>query len=82
MLIPAVIAGVGLAQDRIARFGESTQYRTAREADLESGGSAPQWPLDEQFPRDVFTFARIKYTVDGTHGFGNTKGKVWTLYFD
>jgi len=51
-------AGAGLAQ------------RTAREYDQEMGGSAPTWKVDEPFKRDVFTFVRIKYGVDGRHGFG------------
>ena len=28
-------------------------------------GSVPVWPVDKQCPRDMFTFARIKYTSSG-----------------
>ena len=27
-------------------------------------GNIPTWPVDEQFPRDLFTFARIRYSSD------------------
>lgn len=47
------------------------QYRTAREAEGGSLGE-PQWTVPEAFRRDVFTFVRIKYHVDGDYGFGHT----------
>lgn len=55
----AVLAGsVSLAQ------------RNARDMDREKGGQAPSWNVEEPFKKDVFTFARLKYHVDGKYGFG------------
>ena len=49
----------------------ATAQRTARELPSHSTGT-PEWTNDLAFQRDVFTFVRIKYTVDGRHGFGHT----------
>lgn len=47
--------------------------------DKESGGTAPTWKVEEPFKRDVFTFARLKYTVDGTHGRGKDPEFRWRI---
>ena len=55
------------------------QYRTAREA--EAGGlGEPQWTVPQPFQRDVFTFVRIKYRVDGRYGWGHTRDR-WMIDF-
>src|SRR5207253_10396978 len=59
--LTALLAGIGLAQ------------RTARELPSHSTGT-PEWTNDVAFQKDVFTFVRIKYAVDGTYGFGRTLG--------
>src|SRR5260221_4208406 len=64
-LLLALLAGIGLAQ------------RTAREMPSHSTGT-PEWTNDVAFPKDVFTFVRIKYTVDGTHGYGHTRER-WAI---
>jgi hypothetical protein len=47
----------------------SGNYRTAREADT---SGAPTWPIDGDFKKDTFTFARIQYTPDYvTYGRGS-----------
>ena len=60
-LIVALIAGTGVAQ-----------FRTAREAESHSVGT-PNWTNDNHFEKDVFTFVRIKYSVNGKYGFGHTR---------
>jgi hypothetical protein len=79
-LVLVVMAGIGLAQDRTLDLGDVGRFRSAREALTEAGGEAPIWKLDDQFPRDCFTFARLKYTVDGTHGYGHTLYR-WAIDF-
>ncbi|MBC8003144.1 MAG: DUF4159 domain-containing protein [Opitutaceae bacterium] len=44
------------------RSGEGSYRATEVTSDR---GSTPDWPLDKSFPRDVFTFARIKYHSSG-----------------
>jgi len=56
------------------------QYRTAREAESHSVGT-PVWTVDPHFKRDVFTFVRIKYTVDGSHGWGASGNNRWMIDF-
>jgi hypothetical protein len=57
------------------------QFRTAREAES-SGRSTANWSIPEAFQRDVFTFVRVKYQVDGSHGFGHTPpDERWMIDF-
>ena len=66
------LAGAGLVLAAVAAWA-APQYRTAREAALESmdNSALPNWTNPEPFERDVFTFARVKYHVDGQHGRGH-----------
>ena len=64
----------------IAMGSVGIAQRTAREADSSSVGT-PEWKNDEHFKKDVFTFVRIKYTVDGTYGFGHNGSRRWTTDF-
>ncbi len=57
----------------------SGQFRTAREAEAGSMGE-PNWAIPEPFKKDVFTFVRIKYRVDGKYGFGHTRDR-WMIDF-
>ena len=59
-------------------FGAALAQRSAREMDEQRGGLAPNWKVDAPFKKDVFTFARIKYSVDGRHGFGHTEER-WAI---
>ena len=71
-------AGYVLAQFDEIRTDVTKEYRTAREADL--GGVSPTWPVDPHFKKDVFTFVRIKYIVDGKYGLGHTPHR-WMIDF-
>jgi len=59
--------------------GLSAQVRTAREAESNSIGT-PGWKNDDHFQKDVFTFVRIKYSVNGAHGYGHTRQR-WAIDF-
>jgi hypothetical protein len=57
------------------------QYRTAREAESPDYAT-PNWSNPEGFKRDVFTFVRIKYHVDGKYGLGHTPpDERWMIDF-
>ena len=64
--------------DYISRRGG--EFRTAREAD-ENG--APTWPINEDFRKDAFTFARLQYTADySTYGRGSSAAEDrWLIDF-
>ena len=71
-----VIAFVAFGDTISRRVGE-IDFKTAREADE---SDAPTWPVNPAFKKDAFTFARIKYSVDGTHGLGKTEHR-WAIDF-
>jgi hypothetical protein len=57
------------------------QYRTAREAENGTEGT-PKWSNPEPFKKDVFTFVRVKYVVDGRYGWGHTRPEErWMIDF-
>jgi hypothetical protein len=74
-------AGVFLLAVALTAFADFTapggNYRTAREAD---SGNTPTWPVDAEFRKDLFTFARGHYTVDGRYGFGSREER-WAIDF-
>src|SRR5262249_13193766 len=51
--------------------GRGLAHRTAREIPSHSTGT-PEWTNAPGFQTDVFTFVRIKYSVNGRHGLGHT----------
>jgi hypothetical protein len=53
--------------------------RTAREEEQHSIPT-PDWKNDPEFDRDVFTFLRVKYHVNGQHGWGHTRDR-WKIDF-
>ncbi len=53
--------------------------QSAREFDQDAGGSAPIWSVEKPFKKDIFTFVRIKYSVDGTHGYGRDPDLRWRI---
>lgn len=59
------------------------QYRTAREAAMERYEEAdiPAWTNEPAFSKDVFTFARVQYSVDGRHGLGKSGQFRWMIDF-
>jgi Domain of unknown function (DUF4159) len=57
------------------------QFRTAREAET-GGEGTPNWSNPAPFAKDVFTFVRVKYNVDGRHGWGHTRpDERWMIDF-
>jgi hypothetical protein len=40
--------------------------RTAREAEFQRGYNVPEWKVDPEFHKDVFTFVRVKYDLNTT----------------
>jgi len=55
------------------------QFRNAREFDSENS-AAPAWTNQPGFEKDVFTFARLKYMVNGEYGYGHTDPrKRWLI---
>jgi hypothetical protein len=57
------------------------QYRTAREAEPPNRAT-PNWTNPKAFEKDVFTFVRVKYHVDGKHGWGHTPpDERWMIDF-
>src|SRR5947208_767764 len=54
------LAGVGIAQ------------RNARELPNHST-ETPNWTNPPAFQKDVFTFVRLKYSVNGKYGYGHTR---------
>jgi hypothetical protein len=57
LTLVCILALIGAA---VAQFGGRRRWRT--EMTPIDRGNVPTWPLDELFPRDVFTFARVKYS--------------------
>lgn len=51
--------------------------QNARELTTHSTGT-PMWTNPPAMDRDVFTFARVKYSVDGKHGYGHTRER-WLI---
>ena len=62
---------LGLSFVIVLLCGVAIAQRTARELPSHSTGT-PEWTNDVAFDKDVFTFVRVKYIVDGTYGFGHT----------
>jgi len=51
--------------------GTGWAQRSARELPFHSTGT-PEWTNSVAFDKDLFTFVRIEYSVNGRHGFGST----------
>jgi hypothetical protein len=51
---------------------------TARQLDYQGPVTMPEWTNAPAFKKDVFTFVRIKYSVDGKYGFGGTEER-WKI---
>jgi hypothetical protein len=51
---------------------------TARQLDYQGPVLMPEWTNAPAFKKDVFTFVRIKYSVDGKYGFGGTEER-WKI---
>ena len=53
----------------------------ARQFEQQRGGDTPNWSTDGPFKKDVFTFVRIKYSVNGAHGYGRDPDFRWMIDF-
>ncbi len=51
--------------------------RNAREVASE-GAQMPTWKVDPEFLYENFAFVRVRYTVDGTYGFGGSENRWLT----
>src|SRR5688572_905312 len=73
----AAVAAMLIALAAVA----APQFRTAREAESPDRAT-PTWSNPAPFQRDVFTFVRVKYQVDGRHGYGHTRpDERWMIDF-
>jgi hypothetical protein len=54
--------------------------RTAREVESHSLGT-PNWTNTPALSKDVFTFVRLHYSVNGAHGFGGSGPNRWRIDF-
>jgi hypothetical protein len=80
LLALLLAASVSVAQYRRRSFGDSRPpegVRTAREA-AGHGTETPDWKINPAFRRDVFTFARIRYTSEDR---GWRRGGEWWIDF-
>jgi hypothetical protein len=82
-LLLALAAGIVVAQ-RVSRElpqRDTDAPRTAREVP-EHSMETPTWTNHLAFEKDVFTFVRIRYKVDGTYGYGHTNPRDrWRIDF-
>lgn len=68
LAVLAVVAGVAIAQ------------RTARE-EQQWTEETPQWTNEPEFAKDVFTWVRLKYSVNGEYGKGRSGSERWRIDF-
>lgn len=74
--LPAWLGRVALwLATALVAFGQ-TEPRNAREIAPE-GAQMPTWKVDPEFLYENFTFVRVRYTVDGTYGFGHDPETRW-----
>jgi hypothetical protein len=59
--------------------GLALAQKSARQVDTDRGGGLFTWKVDEPFRKDVFTFVRIKYSVEGKHGYGSRPMLRWMI---
>jgi hypothetical protein len=74
------LCALGLAA---AAFAQMSGGRRRSRGGMDGGpidrGNVPTWAVDEAFPRDIFTFARIRYTSSGRE---RSSFAWWTDYPD
>jgi len=71
-------AWLAFADDLSRRYGE-LDFKTAREAD-DPQKPTPTWPLDQDFKKDVFTFARLRYVAQDQRGHTTPENR-WLIDF-
>ena len=80
LFVLLLAASVSFAQYRRRSYGDSAPpegARTAREAARHSP-ETPDWKVEPEFRRDVFTFTRIRYE-SAERGWGGGGGGVWWI---
>ncbi len=70
---------IGLALIAFAGALPCPAQDSPREFDKLADGAAPTWTVDPKFKKDVFTFVRIKYQVNGRHGYGRDPDLRWRI---
>lgn len=75
LALAALAAGVWVS------LAQTAGEQSAREAAAERGGDSPTWKVDEKFKKDTFTFVRLKYSVNGEHGYGRDPDTRWMIDF-
>ncbi len=76
------VPGVRLIGLALIAFGAAlaaSAQDSAREFDTLADGTAPTWTNSVPFKKDVFTFVRIKYQVNGRHGYGRDPDLRWRI---
>ena len=68
---------VGMLATLIAQFDNRRRSRPG--LGPVDRGNIPTWPVDDRFPQDLFTFARLRYNSTGPQG---TSFVWWTDYAD
>jgi hypothetical protein len=78
----AAALGLGMAAAAVAQM-EGGRPRWRQAAQVGAGpvdrGNVPTWPVAEKFERDLFTFARVRYTSNGRE---RSSYAWWTDYPD
>jgi hypothetical protein len=82
--IRRLLAGFGfvalLAGVAVTRAQQQPSARLVNPSSFSSeSDEGPAWKNDEKFQKDVFTFVRLKYSVDGKHGFGRDPEYRWLI---
>lgn len=81
ILVMATLATVLVASVCVAQRGRGRgRWRDWNNGDWSyvDRGGVPEWEVDQNFPGDTFTFARLKYTSGGGYGWG---GRRWNTDF-
>jgi hypothetical protein len=68
---------VAVVSTALAQWGGRRRFRPG--VDSMDRGDVPTWPVNEKFPRDLFTFARLQYTSSAPE---RTSYAWWTDYPD
>ena len=61
-----------------AQWRRYSQTRTVREISSDTGEEPPTWKLEPEFAKDVFTFARVRYSSQNPRGWGRSGGGDWS----
>jgi hypothetical protein len=62
----------------LAQWRRYSQTRTVREISSDTGEEPPTWKVEPEFARDVFTFARVRYSSQNPRGWARSGGGDWS----